>query len=41
LDYTDIKHPEPKADEVLVKIHVAQVNPLTGKSATVWAKCSE
>lgn len=27
LEYTDVERPEPKADEVLVKVHVAGVNP--------------
>ena len=29
LDYTDVEHPEPKADEVLVEVHAAAVNPKT------------
>ncbi|CAA9568377.1 Bifunctional protein: zinc-containing alcohol dehydrogenase; quinone oxidoreductase (NADPH:quinone reductase); Similar to arginate lyase [uncultured Synechococcales cyanobacterium] len=31
LDYTDVQRPEPKADEVLVKVHVAAVNPADWK----------
>lgn len=31
LNYTDVECPEPKADEVLVKIHVAAVNPVDWK----------
>ncbi|WP_432205688.1 NADP-dependent oxidoreductase [Synechocystis sp. PCC 7509] len=27
VNYTDVERPEPKADEVLVKVHVAAVNP--------------
>lgn len=32
LDYTDVERPEPKADEVLVKVHVAAVNPIDWKT---------
>ena len=32
LDYTDIKRPEAKEDEVLVKVHVAGVNPIDWKT---------
>lgn len=28
LNYVDVERPEPKADEVLVKVHVAGVNPV-------------
>ena len=31
LDYADVERPEPKADEVLVKVHVAGVNPVDWK----------
>ncbi len=31
LDYTDVDRPEPKADEVLVKVHVVAVNPVEWK----------
>ncbi|WP_193199839.1 NADP-dependent oxidoreductase [Nostoc sp. MG11] len=31
LDYVDVERPEPKADEVLVKVHVAGVNPVDWK----------
>ena len=31
LDYIDVDRPEPKADEVLVKVHVAAVNPAAWK----------
>ncbi len=31
LDYVDVERPEPKADEVLVKVHVAAVNPADWK----------
>jgi len=31
LNYTDVERPEPKADEVLVKVHVAGVNPADWK----------
>ncbi len=31
VDYTDVERPEPKADEVLVKVHVAGVNPVDWK----------
>jgi NADPH:quinone reductase-like Zn-dependent oxidoreductase len=31
LNYVDVEHPEPKADEVLVKVHVAAVNPADWK----------
>ncbi|MEG3841014.1 NADP-dependent oxidoreductase [Microcoleus sp. herbarium14] len=31
LDYIDVDRPEPKADEVLVKVHVAAVNPADWK----------
>jgi NADPH:quinone reductase-like Zn-dependent oxidoreductase len=31
LSYTDVERPEPKADEVLVKVHVAAVNPADWK----------
>jgi NADPH:quinone reductase-like Zn-dependent oxidoreductase len=32
LDYTDVERPEAKADEVLVKVHVAGVNPIDWKT---------
>ena len=28
LNYTDVERPQPKADEVLVKIKAAAVNPI-------------
>lgn len=31
LNYTDVVRPEPKADEILVKIHAASVNPVDWK----------
>ncbi|PSB28937.1 NADP-dependent oxidoreductase [Chlorogloea sp. CCALA 695] len=31
LNYTDVERPEPQADEVLVKVHVAAVNPADWK----------
>ena len=31
LNYIDVERPEPKADEVLVKVHVAAVNPADWK----------
>jgi NADPH:quinone reductase-like Zn-dependent oxidoreductase len=31
LDYVDVERPEPKADEILVKVHVAAVNPADWK----------
>jgi NADPH:quinone reductase-like Zn-dependent oxidoreductase len=31
VEYTDVERPEPKADEVLVKVHVAGVNPVDWK----------
>jgi NADPH:quinone reductase-like Zn-dependent oxidoreductase len=31
LNYVDVERPEPKADEVLVKVHVAAVNPADWK----------
>ena len=31
LNYTDVERPEPKADEILVKVHVAAVNPADWK----------
>lgn len=31
LNYTDVERPEPKADEILVKIHAASVNPVDWK----------
>ncbi|MEH2336700.1 NADP-dependent oxidoreductase [Nostoc sp.] len=31
LNYADVERPEPKADEVLVKVHVAGVNPVDWK----------
>ena len=32
LNYVDVERPEPKADEVLVKVHVAAVNPIDWKT---------
>lgn len=31
LQYTDVERPKPKADEILVKIHAASVNPIDWK----------
>jgi NADPH:quinone reductase-like Zn-dependent oxidoreductase len=31
LNYVDVEPPEPKADEILVKVHVAGVNPADWK----------
>lgn len=31
LNYTEVERPEPKADEILVKIHAASVNPVDWK----------
>src|SRR6266481_10195285 len=31
VEYIDVERPEPKADEVLVKVHVAGVNPVDWK----------
>src|SRR5712671_4284181 len=31
VEYTDLERPKPKADEVLVKVHVAGVNPIDWK----------
>ena len=31
LQYTDVERPQPKADEILVKIHAASVNPIDWK----------
>lgn len=28
LNYVDVERPKPRADEVLVKVHVAGVNPV-------------
>ena len=33
LNYTDVERPEPKADEVLVRVHVAGVNPAMEKAS--------
>lgn len=32
LNYTDVERPEVKADEVLVKVHAAAVNPIDWKT---------
>lgn len=31
LNYVDVERPEPKADEILVKVRVAAVNPANWK----------
>jgi NADPH:quinone reductase-like Zn-dependent oxidoreductase len=31
LNYVEVERPEPKADEILVKVHVAAVNPADWK----------
>jgi hypothetical protein len=31
LNYVDVERPEPKAEEILVKVHVAGVNPVDWK----------